>query len=91
MDMTETTQSRMERALHVAFAPTHLRVINDSSKHAGHAGHAQESHFRVEIESLAFTGKSRIERHRMVYAAMGEAFAGGLHALQVKARAPEEG
>jgi BolA protein len=91
MDMTETTQARMEKALTAAFAPTRLRLINDSAKHAGHAGHAEESHFRVEIESAAFTGKSRVERHRMVYAAVQDAFAGGLHALQVKAMAPGEG
>ena len=90
MTMQENAQMRMEKVLSEAFSPSALAVRNDSARHAGHAGAGQESHFHVEIEAAAFTGKSRVERHRMVYAALEAEFEGGLHALQVKARAPGE-
>lgn len=75
-----------------AFAPTSLNVINDSASHHGHAGHdgSGESHFTVEIESAAFTGVSRLQRQRMVNAALGDIPGQRVHALAIRATAPGE-
>ncbi|MGY6570203.1 MAG: BolA family protein [Salinarimonas sp.] len=85
-------QTLIEQTLREALAPEHLAVIDESHLHAGHAGWKQggETHYRVEITSPAFAGKTRIARHRLVNEALQEAFARGLHALAVKARAPGE-
>ena len=83
---------KLERKLTDAFAPAHLQIEDDSARHAGHAGAGQggESHFNVVIESAAFEGVSRVQRQRMVYAALAEELAGPVHALSVKAIAPGE-
>ena len=75
-----------------AFAPEGLRVLDESHQHEGHAGHRPggESHFRVYIVSDAFKGKSRIERHRMVNAALAAELSGSIHALAIHANAPGE-
>ncbi|TGO18889.1 hypothetical protein BTUL_0007g01080 [Botrytis tulipae] len=76
--------------------PTRLEIFNDSSKHSHHQAMAgstsHETHFRVEIVSEAFTKKMQPARHRMVYALLKEEMAkeGGIHALQLKTRTPEE-
>jgi BolA protein len=76
-----------------SFSPLSLDVIDESAMHAGHAGaHPQgESHFRVDIVSEAFSGKSRVERHRMVNEALASELKTRVHALAIKARAPGEG
>jgi BolA family transcriptional regulator, general stress-responsive regulator len=81
------------RRLTEAFAPESLRVIDESKHHAGHAGHRPggETHFRLYIVAQAFRGKSRLERHRMINAALAELLAGGVHALAIHAASPEEG
>ena len=73
-----------------AFSPQRLEVVDDSARHAGHAGAhpGGESHFNVVIRSAAFEGVSRVARQRMVYAALAEELAGPVHALSVKALAP---
>ncbi len=73
-----------------ALAPTHLDVVNESALHAGHMGDdgSGESHFRVEIESPAFAGVSRVERQRRVNRALAELLATRIHALAIRARAP---
>ena len=83
---------RIEQKLESGLSPTRLRVTDDSHKHAGHAGARPggETHFRVDIVSSAFEGKSRVERHRMVNALLADEFADRLHALQVSARTPGE-
>jgi BolA family transcriptional regulator, general stress-responsive regulator len=75
-----------------AFTPTALRVVDESHQHEGHAGHRPggQTHFRVYIVSEAFRGKSRIERHRMINAALAAHLAGGVHALAIHANAPGE-
>lgn len=75
-----------------AFAPTRLRVVDESAQHAGHAGWREsgETHFRIEIVSEAFRGKGRVERHRMINALLAPELAAGVHALTIAARAPEE-
>ena len=82
----------IEEKLTVAFAPTHLEVIDDSARHAGHAGATQggESHFNVVIESPLFEGQSRLQRQRSVHTALSEELAGPVHALSIKAFAPGE-
>lgn len=84
--------SEIENRLIAALAPTRLAVINDSAKHSGHMGDdgSGESHFTVEIESAAFTGKSRLERQRMVNHALGDLPGQKVHALAIKAKAPGE-
>ena len=64
----------MERLLEAQFAPSRLEVINDSARHHGHAGDdgSGESHFTLVIQSAAFSGKSRLERQRMVNRALGD-------------------
>ena len=76
-----------------AFAPESLRVEDESHRHEGHAGHRPggETHYRVYIVSHAFKGKSRLERHRMVNAALAAELSGGVHALAIHASAPGEG
>lgn len=88
-------QDAMEQKLREALQPEMLEVVNESALHAGHAGHREagggaNTHFRVRIVSAAFAGKSRVERHRMVNAALGAAWGRGLHALAIEAKAPGE-
>ena len=90
--MTGPIAQEIERLLTGALAPSALRVINDSASHAGHMGDdgTGESHFTVEIESTAFTGKSRLQRQRMVIGALGDIPGQRVHALAIRARAPGE-
>jgi BolA protein len=87
-----TRRDELEALLNMSLHPDFLRVTDDSHKHAGHAGARPEgqTHFTVEITAPVFTGKSRVERHRLVYGALEGHFEAGLHALAIKARAPDE-
>jgi BolA protein len=78
--------------LSAAFAPQSLDVQDESHRHEGHAGHRPggQTHFRVNIVSEAFRGKSRIERHRMINRTLADELAGGVHALAIHASAPGE-
>ena len=72
-----------------AFAPVELEVIDDSHRHAGHAGARDgRGHFRVRIVSAAFAGMAPLARHRAVYAALGELLRTEIHALQIEAHPP---
>lgn len=87
MSLTDTIRERLQR-----FAPESLDVFDDSADHAGHAG-ARESgggHFQVVIVASAFTGQSRVARHRLVYDALRDLMPGSIHALAIVAHAPEE-
>ncbi len=90
--MTGTLATEIETLLTAAFAPTHLAVINDSAKHHGHTGDdgSGESHFTIEIESAAFAGVSRLQRQRLINAALGDIPGQRVHALAIKASAPGE-
>ena len=90
--MTGPLAQEMTRLLNRTFAPTRLEVINDSASHHGHSGDdgSGESHFTVEIESAAFAGVSRLQRQRMVNAALGDIPGQRVHALAIKATAPGE-
>ena len=86
------TRDIITEKLTEAFKPQSLRVEDESHKHEGHAGHRPggETHFRLYIVSPAFKGKSRIERHRMINAALAGELAGSVHALAIRAEAPGE-
>ena len=87
-----SVRSILEEKLRTAFAPDWLEIVDESHRHAGHAGHRPEgeTHFRVAIVSAAFAGKSRVERHRLVNAVLAEELASRVHALALKASAPGE-
>lgn len=89
---TGSIAPEIAKRLEEALAPTHLKVVNDSDRHRGHAGHdgSGESHFTVEIESPLFADKSRLERQRAVNSALGDLLRNRIHALAIRARAPGE-
>ena len=84
--------ARLEAVLTQAFSPTLLRVVDDSARHAGHAGASPggETHYSVLLVSQAFRGMPRIARSRAVHEALAAEFSGGLHALSLTLRTPEE-
>lgn len=75
-----------------AFEPQRLEVVDESARHAGHAGADPrgETHFRVEVVSKAFEGLDRVARQRLVHQALAEELKGQIHALSVTARTPGE-
>jgi BolA family transcriptional regulator, general stress-responsive regulator len=82
---------RIEAALREAFAPLTLEIEDESHKHRGHAGAADgRGHFRVHIVAAAFAGKTRVQRHRMVYVALGAQLETDIHALAIRAESPQE-
>ena len=87
-----TLKDWITRTVEERLRPTSLAVEDESHQHIGHAGWRDggETHFRINVVSPAFEGKSRVERHRMVNAALAEAFDRGLHALAIQAKAPGE-
>lgn len=91
--MTETrTIDRLRRRLTAAFAPVRLDIVDESARHAGHAGARPggETHFRVTIVSAAFSGQSRVARQRAVYAVLATELANQVHALSLTALTPDE-
>jgi len=86
-DRVQTIRQRLSEAL----APQSLEIVDESHKHAGHAGaRGGGGHFMVTIVSPAFQGKNLLQRHRMVYDALGDAMRAEIHALSIKAYTPEE-
>lgn len=88
MSVAETIRT----ALVARFAPEALDIVDESHLHAGHVGHRPglSTHFRVKIVAAAFAGKPRVERQRMIYAALGEWMGNPIHALALTAKAPGE-
>lgn len=88
---TGPVAAEMRRRLD-ALSPTHIELIDDSELHRGHGGYnpAGESHFTLHIESPAFAGKSRVDRQRMIYSALGDLMKERVHALSIRATAPGE-
>jgi BolA protein len=80
------------RARLARLEPQRVELIDDSARHAGHAGARPEgeSHFRLVIVAEAFTGRSRIERQRLVYDALGDLLRTDVHALSITALSPAE-
>ena len=82
--------SELRGALEAALAPSSLEIIDDSARHAGHAGARSGGHFKVTLVAEAFRGRSALERHRLVYAALAPLMAGRVHALNITARTSDE-
>ena len=77
--------------LTAALQPDALEIVDESARHAGHAGAASGGgHFIVNIVSAAFQGKNLIQRHRMVYDAVGDMMHTEIHALSIQAKTPHE-
>lgn len=89
--MNEARVAMIRDKLTAALAPVSLEIQDDSAKHAGHVGARDGGgHFNVHIVSAAFAGKSPIERHRLVYGALGDAMQREIHALSIQAKSPDE-
>jgi len=87
-----TRAERLSALLLRAFAPAEVRVTDDSASHAGHAGARPggQTHFSVLVVSPAFAGLGRLARSRAAHAALAAEFEGGMHALALTLRTPEE-
>jgi BolA family transcriptional regulator, general stress-responsive regulator len=84
--------AQIRAKLTAAFHPLRLEIIDESHRHAGHVGSRPggETHFRVEIVSAAFQHQTRLQRQRLVYAALAEEMAGDIHALSLVTASPDE-
>ncbi|MEO0815804.1 MAG: BolA family protein [Pseudomonadota bacterium] len=89
--MTNRTE-RIRDRLDEAFTPETLEVVDDSARHAGHAGASPggETHYNVTIVSQAFEGLSRVQIQRTIHLVLASEFESGLHALSLKASAPSK-
>jgi BolA protein len=89
---TGPVATEMLARLNSALSPARIELIDDSEQHRGHGGYnpAGESHFTLRSESGAFAGKSRVERQRLIYAALGDLMRERVHALSIRASAPGE-
>ena len=87
-----SAEAAIREKLMQVLQPVRLDVVNESHLHAGHRSSpgTGESHFRVLVVSQAFAGKSRIERHRMINDTLAAELKGKVHALAIKAYAPDE-
>ena len=82
---------RIEALLVDRLQPLELRIKDQSHLHAGHAGAGDgRGHFEVFVVSGTFSGKSRIQRHQLVYSALAELLKSDIHALKIRALAPDE-
>lgn len=89
--MTAARVAMIRSKLEDSFKPDELEIVDDSRRHAGHAGARDgRGHFHVRIVSQEFSGKKTVERHRMVYAALGSLMQTDIHALGVIAIAPDD-
>lgn len=89
--MNEQRVARIRARLNQAFAPQQLDIVDESHKHAGHEGaRGGGGHFNVLIVADAFAGQTLIQRHRMIYTALGEELKQAIHALSIKAYTPAE-
>lgn len=86
-----TTQEKIELRMKENLTPVHVEVIDESWKHAGHAGAAMGGgHFILWVVSDEFKGVSLLDRNRKVFALLNEEMKGEIHALTVKAMTPQE-
>lgn len=89
---SEPVTATIRRRLETALAPSRLELVDESARHAGHAGARPggESHFRLTVVAEAFTGRGRQERQRLIYRALGHLMDGEVHALSIHALTPVE-
>ena len=87
-----TVAETIDKKLRSQFAPEALEIIDESHLHAGHVGARPEgeTHFRVEMTSATFAGRSRVDRQRLVYQTLADELAGPVHALALALKAPDE-
>ena len=88
--MTGEVVAQLRSALERALTPHSLEILDDSARHAGHAGAQGGGHYRVTLVAEAFRGRSQLERHRLVYQAVAPLMQGRVHALNIVARSPDE-
>ena len=89
--MTAERVALIRSRLEAELEPEELEVVDDSRRHAGHTGARDgRGHFQVRILSRRFTGKRTVERHRMVYAALGALMQTDIHALGLVALSPDD-
>jgi len=81
-------QNAIAAKLSAVFAPSELRVVNESYMHSVPVG--AETHFKIVVVSDSFSGQNPVARHRAVNVALAAELAAGLHALSIEARTPEE-
>ena len=81
--MTDTRIPLIRSQLEAALSPTYLEVIDEGWQHVGHAEEGA-GHFAVRIASPQFAGKSPVECHRKIYAALGDAMRNKIHALRIE-------
>lgn len=88
MSVAETIRRKLEASL----LPERLEIVDESHLHKGHAGHRPgvETHFRVTVVAAGFEGKSRVDRQRLITAALKEEMGNPIHALSMKAMTPGE-
>ncbi len=85
-----TTIELMQQKLSI-LSPDNIQIIDDSAKHAGHAGaKSGGGHYQLRIVSSAFAGQNTVARHRMIYDALGDMMRQQIHALSITAQTPEE-
>lgn len=84
--MDKTRAQRIETILTQELQPSHLEIIDDSARHAGHTGSRPEgeTHFCIKVASAKFAGKSTLEQHRAIYFLLARELQTGLHALTLK-------
>jgi BolA protein len=89
---TGPVATEMLRRLNSTLQPVSIELVDESEQHLGHGGYnpAGESHFSLRLESAAFAGTTRVERQRMIYAALGDLMKERVHALSIRAIAPGE-
>lgn len=89
--MTSPRAERIKSMLEQRFTAARVSVHDDSARHAGHAGSRDGAgHYVVEIESEDFSGRSRLERHRLVYQALAPMLPREIHALNIVAVSPDD-
>jgi BolA family transcriptional regulator, general stress-responsive regulator len=88
--MNAPLMQQLRSALESALQPSALEIFDDSARHIGHAGARGGAHLRVTLVCDAFRGRSQLERHRLVYAAVAPLMGAAVHALNIVARAPDE-
>jgi len=90
MSAPRASPQEMEARLRAALNPSQIAITDDSHQHAGHAGAREGGHYTLDIVGTCFTGLHRVARHRLVYDALGDLMQRGIHALAIRAKAPDE-
>jgi BolA protein len=81
---------KLRQMLTARLAPVSLEIRDESAKHAGHAGAREGGHFSIVVVSERFAGRTRTQRHQLVYEAVAELMRTDIHALSIQALTPQE-